>query len=244
MTSRDEILKAINACLDIAKLPEHNGLQVEGRAEIKKIVFGVSAHMALFEAAHKAGADMIIVHHGLFWPGIVQPLKGVFGRRCAFLLKHGINLAGYHLPLDCHPALGNNAMLAQKIRLKNIEPFGDYHGASIGFRGVLKPARKLEDIHAKLGGVLVSAGKAKINTAAVISGGACDMLRQAEGAGIDLYITGTRDEFVVEYCKEAGISFIAMGHYNSEKSGIQALMAWTAKRFNVQTEFIDIPNPF
>ncbi|MDR0734447.1 MAG: Nif3-like dinuclear metal center hexameric protein [Elusimicrobiota bacterium] len=244
MTSRDVILKAINAYLNISRLPEHNGLQVEGRAEIKKIVFGVSAHMALFEAAHKACADMIIVHHGLFWPGIVQPLCGVFGRRCAFLLKHGINLAGYHLPLDCHPELGNNAMLAKKTGLKNLQPFGDYHGASIGLRGVFKPAQNLEDIHAKLGGDLVSAGKAKINAAAIISGGACDMLRQAEGAGIDLYITGTRDEFVVEYCKEAGINFIAMGHYNSEKLGVRALMAWTAKRFKVRTEFIDIPNSF
>ena len=244
MTHRDKIIAAINAYLDVPKMPEHNGLQVEGRAEIKKIVFGVSANMALFEAAAKAKADMIIAHHGLFWPGIVQPLTGVFGRRAGFLVKNNINLAAYHLPLDCHPVIGNNAMLAKKIGLKNIKSFGDYKGNTIGVRGVFSPAVSMENLCRGLKADCVIVGPGKLKTAAIVSGGAHDMLRQAENAGVDVYITGSRDEFVVEYCKEAKINFITMGHYNSETLGIQALMAWTAKKFKVDVEFVDIPNPF
>jgi len=241
MAPRDEILAAINIYLNVPAAPEHNGLQVEGSPHIKKIIFGVSANMALFEAAAVAKADMIITHHGLIWDN-VMPITGVFGRRIAFLLKNNINLAAYHLPLDMHPVIGNNAMLAKKLRLKNIKPFGEYHGKMIGLRGSFARPLSAAALAKQLGGEFIPAGPAKIKTAAIVSGGAHKMVSQAENT--DIYITGSRDEFVVEYCKEAKINFIAMGHYNSEKLGIMALKDYVAKKFKVAAEFIDIPNPF
>lgn len=243
MIHRDKILADINAYLNISAAPEHNGLQVEGAPDIRKIVFGVSASMALFEAAAKAGADMILTHHGLVWDE-AMPITGVFGRRAGFLLKNNINLAAYHLPLDMHPVIGNNAMLAKKLGLKNIKPFGEYHGKMIGLRGSFARPVSVRGLAKELGGECISTPDAKAKTAAIVSGGAHRMLSQAERAGVDLYITGSRDEFVVEYCKEAKINFIAMGHYNSEKLGIMALKNYVSKKFRVAAEFVDIPNPF
>ena len=243
MVSRDKILTDINTYLNIAAAPEHNGLQVEGPAHIKKIVFGVSANMALFQAAAQAKADMVITHHGLIWDN-VMPITGIFGRRIAFLIKNNINLAGYHLPLDMHPVIGNNALLAKKLGLKNIKPFGEYQGKMIGFRGSFAKPLPVSALAKQLGGDFIAAGPAKAKNAAIIAGGAHKMIPQAENAGVDVYITGSRDEFVVEYCKEAKINFIAMGHYNSEKLGIIALKDYVSKKFKVAAEFIDIPNPF
>ena len=129
-----KIVKDLNNLLQIDLTPEQNGLQVEGTKEIKKIVFGVSANMALFEAAVKKNAQMIIVHHGLFW-GNEQKLTGVFGARVRFLIKNDLNLVAYHLPLDKHPVLGNNVGLAKILGLKNLKPFGTYKGLKIGFKG-------------------------------------------------------------------------------------------------------------
>ncbi|MDR0645955.1 MAG: Nif3-like dinuclear metal center hexameric protein [Elusimicrobiota bacterium] len=243
MLYRNEIISALNKYLNVAAAPEHNGLQVEGKDEIRKIIFGVSAHTALFKAALKAEADMIIVHHGLIWDKS-QSITGVFGGRVRFLIKNDINLAAYHLPLDFHPIVGNNTQIAKFIGLKNIVPFGNYRGKDIGFKGGFKRAADIETICKKLNGECLLFGNAKINRAAIVSGGAHDMLEQAADAGVDLFITGSRDEFVVEYCREAKINFIAMGHYNSEIFGVKALESYVKKRFKAQTKFIDIPNPF
>lgn len=245
MIRRDTLLTALNSYLNIAAAPEHNGLQVEGRAEVSKIVFGVSANMALFEAAKKAGADLIITHHGLIWDN-AQPLTGVFGARAAFLLKNNINLAAYHLPLDMHPLIGNNAQLAKQLGLKNITKFGDYHGHIIGARGVLPKAIAAAQLARQLGGDFVpaGAGAAKVRDIAIVSGGGHSLFGQAQSAGADLFITGSRDEYIYEMAKESKTNFLAIGHYESEKLGVQALMAYAAKKFKVATQFIDIPNPF
>lgn len=243
MVQRDKIVKDINELLNVALTPEHNGLQVEGKTEIKKIVFGVSATMELFKAAKAAGADMVMTHHGLIW-NTAENITGVFGRRVAFLIKNDINLVSYHLPLDRHPVLGNNAGLAKLMGLKNIKPFGVYHGIDIGFMGEVNPARDMESFCALLNGECVICGRNEIRRVAVVSGGAHDMLGQAIDAGVDLFVTGSRDEYVLEQCREAGLNFIAMGHYNSEVFGIKALMEYIKKHYKVETEFIDIPNPF
>lgn len=239
----DKIVKEINELLNVSLTPEHNGLQVEGKKEINKIVFGVSANMALFEAAKQQGADMVMTHHGLIWNN-PENITGVFGKRVAFLIKNDINLVSYHLPLDRHPKLGNNAQLAALMGLKNLKPFGNYHGIDIGFTGEVKPAKDMEHFCALLNGECVFCGKDKIHKVAVVSGGAHDMLDQAIAAGADLFVTGSRDEYVLAQCREAGINFIAMGHYNSETFGIKALMRYINRHYKVKTEFIDIPNPF
>lgn len=243
MVQRDTLINDLNRYLDVAANPEHNGLQVQGKNQISKIAFGVSATMALFKEADAFGADMIIVHHGLFW-NRVQPITGVFGQRIAFLIKRDINLAGYHLPLDKHKVIGNNACLAKMLKLKDLKPFGSYHGQEIGFIGQLPKVCAMEQIHNVLEGEALFFGPSKIKTVAIVSGGAHEMLEEAISAKADLYITGSRDEYITEYCREAKINFIAMGHYNSERFGVQALMNYVSKRFKVKTKFIDIQNPF
>ncbi len=243
MVERDTLIKDLNKYLDVSACPEHNGLQVQGKTQINKIVFGVSATMALFKEAKKFDADMIIVHHGLFW-NQVQTVTGVFGQRIAYLTKNDINLAGYHLPLDKHKVIGNNACLAKLLKLKDLKPFGTYHGQEIGFIGKTAKSCDIKKIHEILKGEALFFGPSKVNTVAIVSGGAHDMLEEAVLAKADLYITGSRDEYITEYCREAKINFIAMGHYNSERLGVQALMNYVSKKFKVQTKFIDIQNPF
>lgn len=243
MVQRDTLIKDLNKYLDVVANPEHNGLQVQGKNQISKIAFGVSATMALFKEAKNFGADMIIVHHGLFWNNI-QTITGVFGQRIAYLIKNDINLAGYHLPLDKHKVIGNNACLAKLLKLKDLKPFGSYHGQEIGFIGKTTKSYDIKSIHNLLKGEALFFGPTKIKTIALVSGGAHDMLEEAVLAKADLYITGSRDEYITEYCREAKINFIAMGHYNSEKLGIQALMNYISRKFKVQTKFIDIENPF
>jgi len=237
------IVKDLNKLLQIDLTPEQNGLQVEGTKEIKKIIFGVSANMALFEAAVKKDAQMLIVHHGLLW-GHEQKITGVFGARIRFLIKNDLNLVAYHLPLDKHPLLGNNAGLAKMLGLKNLKPFGTYKGLKIGFKGNLAKQKSFESIFKALGGEGLNFGPKLIKTVAIVSGGAHDMLEEAIQEKADLYICGSRDEYVQELAREGKINFIAMGHYNSEKLGILALKKYIEKKYKVSTEFVDIKNPF
>ena len=224
-----------------------NGLQVQGRDRVRKIVFGVSANMALFERAQRAGADMIIVHHGLLW-GKEQALCGLFGRRAGFLLKHDISLLGYHLPLDKHPVVGHNALLLKSLQARALKPFAQYHGQTIGFHGEIKPValktvvHQLEQICGAKAQVFAF-GPSKVKTVGAVSGGGWSMIADGIEQGLDLFITGSVDEPVQELCREGKISCVALGHYNSEKIGVLALMQLVQKQFGVDVQFIDIANP-
>jgi len=241
--ARDIIVKDLNKLLQIDLIPEQNGLQVEGAKTVNKIIFGVSANKKLFEAAVQEKAQMIIVHHGLFW-GHEHKITGVFGARIKFLIKNDLNLLAYHLPLDKHPKLGNNAGLAKMLGLKNLKPFGTYKGQKIGFIGTLAKAKSFENIFKMLGGEGLNFGPKTIKTVAIVSGGAHDMLEEAIENKADLYICGSRDEYVQELAREGKINFIAMGHYNSEKLGVLALKNYIDKKYKISTKFIDIKNPF
>jgi len=244
-----DVIHFLDTYLEIANIPDSslNGLQVEGKAEISKIAFGVSASIQFFQQAKYAGADLLVVHHGLLW-GKEQPITGLHGQRIAFLIKEGLALAGYHLPLDKHAIVGNNACLLRAINSHSIHPFGEYHGNLIGYCGSVNNSpldeivKKLEDFCQTKAQVLPF-GKPTINTVGIVSGGACSMLPQAIGQHLDLYVTGALDEPVQEWCREGHINCIALGHYNSEKAGVRALMELVSKRFQVQTEFIDVSNP-
>ncbi|MBR2865636.1 MAG: Nif3-like dinuclear metal center hexameric protein [Elusimicrobiaceae bacterium] len=249
MTTRDKVVSAINEYLQISSVADAslNGLQVEGRARVQKIVFGVSANLELFKRAQKAGADMIVVHHGLLW-GKEQALTGAFGRRVGFLLQNQISLLGYHLPLDKHPQIGHNALLMKCLSAKDILPFAEYHGQTIGFCGeIAKTAltavvSKLEKI---CGGkaVVLPFGPKQIRKVGIVSGGGWSMLPDAIAQGLDLFVTGSLDEPAQEICREGKIHCAALGHYNSEKIGVLALMEWVAEQFTVDVEFIDVKNP-
>ncbi len=249
MVQCDEIIRFWNTLLQSNTIPDasYNGLQVEGPSAVHKIVFGVSACQALFERAHAQGAQLVCVHHGLLW-GQEQPLTGLFKQRVQYLLTNQLALAAYHLPLDKHSELGHNACLMRALGAQDIRPFGNYHGIDIGFAGEIEPAplarvqKTLEDFCHTRAHVLAY-GPAEIKTVGIVSGGAQSLLPQAIEQKLDLYVTGILDEPAQEWCREGHINCLALGHYRSEKCGVEALMRRTAQQFDVETEFVEIDNP-
>ena len=249
MVKCDDVLHFWDTYLDSAPLPDasRNGLQVAGPQEVRKIVFGVSASLEFFKKAHAAGADLVCVHHGLLW-GHEQPLTGLFGQRVRFLMQHNMGLAAYHLPLDKHPKIGNNACLMRALHATGVKPFAQYHDVTIGYQGCL-PSLPLDKVVAMLEkfchapASVLAFGPQKIKRVGVVSGGAYSMLPQAVAQELDLYVTGTLDEPAFEWCREGKINCVALGHYPSEKCGIEALCNLTAQKLGVKTEFIDIQNP-
>jgi len=250
MADRDKIVAFTDSYLDSKRIKDssQNGLQSEGRREVSKIAFGVSASLECIKRAAAAGADMLITHHGLLW-GRSEPFSGCFKRKLETLFGSGLSLCAWHLPLDKHPVCGNNARLLKMLGAGALRPFGSYDGETIGFSGTFSKPLSMGEIAASLAIKLDAEplcfrfGAEKIRTVAVVSGGAARMFDQAVAAGLDLYITGEAGEFVQEFARESRANFISAGHYNTEKPGVQALAEVLEKKFRVKTEFIDIPNP-
>jgi len=223
-----------------------NGLQVAGRDEVRTLVSGVSASMALLEAAAEAGADTILVHHGYFWKNEEPCVTGIKRARLKFLLDHDINLLAYHLPLDAHPELGNNAQLA---RLLGFELEGWFGEQSIAAYGKLSQAVTLEELAQRITQSLnreplvIGAANAQIRRVAWCTGAAQDMLEQAVALGVDAFVTGEVSERTVHMAQETGVAFIAAGHHATERYGIQALGEHLARRFGISHRYIDIDNP-
>jgi dinuclear metal center YbgI/SA1388 family protein len=225
-----------------------NGLQVEGTMEIKKIVTAVSASVELFEIAEAQKADTIIVHHGIIW-NFERPLyKGGYRERVRLLLKSNINLYGFHLPLDAHAEIGNNAQLCKKMGVKNMRPFGDINGQYVGMKGEIDKIdkglffsriTKVVDREP----LIFDYGPEKVEKVGVISGGAQKYIYQAVSAGLDAYLTGEVSEHIMHYAKEEKIHFVSAGHYATEKFGIIALGDLLKKQFDIEVIFIDIDNP-
>lgn len=226
-----------------------NGLQVEGRSEIRRLVLGVSACLELFEAAVERRADAVLVHHGLFWEATPRVLTGYQRARVAALVRHDVNLFAYHLPLDRHPEVGNNAVAARRLGLVEIEPFGLYRGSAIGCRGrFAEPigSAELVDRCQRLFGqapLALRCGPEPLSSVGLISGGGARELHQAIAAGLDAYLTGEPAEWVQNVAREAGIHFLACGHHATERLGVQALGEHLAAEFGLAVEFVDVPNP-
>jgi len=245
MPRRDEIIKFCEDYLKVNEFEDYcvNGLQVEGKKEIKKIITGVSLSQKLIQEAIKEKADMIMVHHGIFVKQIGTPpkIEGYIKERIKLLLENDINLAGFHLPLDAHPEIGNNISLAKKLKLSNIKPF------DIGFLGELK---KEIDFTELVGFIKenfsshpysIQGGPKKVKKIGVVSGGAAYDFQEALKNGADTFITGEPTEFVVRAVEESKINFIAAGHYQTEKDGVYNLGELIKKEFGVEHKFIDIP---
>ena len=249
--NRAELLGAFDALLQPERFKDFgpNGLQVEGKTEVRKIVSGVTASLALIEAAVAVHADAIFVHHGLFWRGQSGAVTGWMKQRLALLLRHDINLYAYHLPLDAHPTLGNNAQLGLQLGLTATSRFGDQ---SLGFLGAKTDGSSFTDAlelseHVK--NVLkrpvahVLSHQTAIKKVAWCTGGAQDYFEDAIAAGADAFITGEISEPQAHYAREMKVTYIACGHHASERYGAPAVAAHIAAQFGLEHEFIDIDNP-
>ncbi len=245
---RSDLEIYLESLLAVARFRDYcpNGLQVEGRAEVSRIVTGVTASRALLEAAASRGADAVIVHHGYFWRGEDARITGMKRHRLALLLKHDISLLAYHLPLDAHPELGNNAQLGRRLDLDEEGRFGDQ---DIAARGRLARPMSLRAFGAliaeRLGRspLVVGDESRMVERVGWCTGAAQDHLEAAVALGVDAFISGEVSEQTVHVARETGIAFIAAGHHATERYGVQALGGHLAERFGLQHEFVDIPNP-
>ncbi len=239
------IIKFCQDYLEVEKFRDycHNGLQVEGSEKVDKIITGVSFSVALAQEAIKRKAQMIIVHHGIFGNQIgSQPqIKGFLRERLKLLLENNINLAGFHLPLDAHPKIGNNISLCRLLGIKKCKTL------DVGFIGELGEAMNFKVfakmVNRKLNtkSYIIDAGPNKVKKVGIISGGASPEFKLAYEAGADTYICGDVREEIVRGVIETGINFINAGHYNTEKLGVQNLGNLLTRRFGVKVEFVDVP---
>ena len=224
----------------------HNGLQVENSGKITKICCGVDASMEFFEAAQKAGADLLICHHGISWGNSLARISGLNYRRIKFLIDNDIALYACHLPLDAHPRYGNNVCIAKALGLQNLKPFGMYNGTFIGFEGRFDPAISYKDLKQLVAEITETSnlqsmdfGKDSISSLAVVSGGAAGEIEEAGRKGIDAYLSGEAGLVAYSLAQEYGINAIFAGHYATETFGVKSLGKILEQRFNITHEFID-----
>ena len=227
-----------------------NGLQVPGAGRVQTVVTGVSASAELFERAAELGADLVLVHHGLFWTGAPLALTASSKRRLQLLFDHDMALAAYHLPLDGHLEVGNNALIAEGLGCSAREPFAEHRGATIGvaatFPGDGIAAAELVGRAARLTGrepLCFLAGPERVRTIGIVSGSGSDHLGDAVAAGLDAFLTGEPTERVMTHAQEEGIHFIAAGHYATETFGVRRLGDLLAQQFEIHHRFVEIPNP-
>jgi dinuclear metal center YbgI/SA1388 family protein len=247
-----EIVNFLDELLDPGAFADYgpNGLQVPGRTEVGRVVTGVSASLELFERAVAADAGLVLVHHGIFWDKAPRALSPAGAARLRVLLTADVNLVAYHLPLDAHPEVGNNALLADGLRATAREPFAEHGGRAVGVAarfGV--DGVEAGELFARVAEVTGRAplvfddGPDRVRSLGIVSGGAAGDLDTAIAAGLDGFLTGEPSEPAMTTAREAGVHFIAAGHYATETFGVRYLGELLAERFGVAHEFIDVPNP-
>ena len=236
--------------LNAARINDYcpNGLQVEGRPQVRRIVSGVTASQALVDAAVEAEADVLLVHHGYFWKGEDARITGMKQRRLKALLSNDISLLAYHLPLDVHPEVGNNVQLARQLEIIVEGPLDPDNSKVVGLLGSLAEPMTARDFARRVQEVLgreplLVEGEGLVQKIGWCSGGGQGYIDQAIAAGADLYLTGEASEQTFHSARENGISFIAAGHHATERYGVQALGDYLARRFAIEHLFIDCLNP-
>ncbi len=247
--NRGVLEQHLASTLDITRFRDYcpNGLQVEGHDQIGCVVSGVTASLALIEAALDAGADALLVHHGYFWKGEDPRVVGARQKRLKLLLANNLNLFAYHLPLDAHPVLGNNAQLGERLRLVCDGRFGDQ---DMGWLGRAAPeiatvgdlARLVENVLGRAPQVIGDHEQA-VTRVAWCTGAAQNSLADAIAAGASVYLSGEISEQTVHLARESQVAYIACGHHATERYGVQALGRHIEKQFGIRHEFIEIPNP-
>lgn len=251
MIKRDALLVALDTELQTARFKDYspNGLQVEGREQIRRIVTGVTACQALLDAALVEEADAVLVHHGYFWRGEDERIRGIKRQRLQTLLRNDLNLFAYHLPLDAHPQMGNNATLAKLLDFSVTAGLEVGNPLSVGLYGelpeVMSAAELATYLEDRLGREVLHIGDPndEIETVGWCTGAAQGYIDKAQALGLDAYISGEISEPTVHFARETGIHYFACGHHATERYGVQALGDWLARQYGIEHIFIDIDNP-
>ena len=246
------LVAELDGLLDVDSVSDYcpNGLQVEGRGEVQRIVTAVSASRALFTRAADREADAILVHHGILWNAAESPcIVGSFRERVRLLLANEMSLIAYHLPLDRHLELGNAAQLARRLGLTEVEPFGDHKGASVGVCGIFREPIEADELFAAVAAAcrrepqVFEGSRRLVTSVGIVTGGAQREYHGAVAADLDAFITGEATEWVMHQAAEDGVHYLAAGHYATETFGVQALGRWLEDHHGLEVEFIDLPNP-
>lgn len=251
MASRDEIIAFCDELLEIDSFEDYgpNGLQIPGGQGVTKVATGVSAQRELFERALQSGAQMLLTHHGTFWAAQPLALTEPMAARLRIALENELTLAAYHLPLDGHPEIGNNALLCHGLGFHPAGAFAEAGGRAIGSIGSSQEGIGIAELTSRVAGLVgrdplvFDAGPERIGSIGIVSGAASSYIREAIGLGLDAFLTGEPTERVMADAREAGIHYIAAGHYATETLGIRRLGELVAERFGVEHAFIDVPNP-
>jgi dinuclear metal center YbgI/SA1388 family protein len=245
---RDTLTAFLDDYLRVNEIEDasQNGIQVEGPKEVTRIAFAVDGCLATFEQAVAAGAQLLIVHHGLFWSKPVR-LVGLLFQRVRMLVEGGCGLYAVHLPLDLHPEIGNNAELARLLALEDTHPFGEYHGTKIGISGICSPSISLNALVERLTQAtgepplrILDHGPNEVSRVGCISGGAASLIGQAADAGLDTFVTGETSHSSFHDASEYGLNVVFGGHYATETLGLKALANRIAERFGLDTLFLDL----
>ncbi len=250
--STSEVLGELDRLLEPERFKDYcvNGLQVPGPEQIATLATGVSAHAELFELAAAERAELLLVHHGIFWGVGVRAIDTALARRLRLLFDGGIALAAYHLPLDAHPVVGNNALIAQALGAERLEPFALHEGQTIGFIAHL-PGEGLaaSELFASVERItareplVYDAGPERVRRVGIVSGGGADYLEDAVRAGAEAMLTGEVPERAMASARELGVHLIAAGHYATETFGVKRVGEHLAERFGLRHVFLDVPNP-
>lgn len=249
MINLEELVAYADDILEVERFADYcpNGLQVEGRIEVQKLVSGVTASQALIDAAIEQQADILLVHHGYFWRGEDARIIGMKRQRLHSLLQAGISLLAYHLPLDAHPIYGNNAQLGERLGFVTEGQFGG--DPAIGLYGQLSEPMSASALASHIGQELqrpplhIAGGASLVHTIAWCTGAAQGYIEQASQLGVDAYLSGEISEQTTHVAREVGIHYFAAGHHATERYGVQALGEHLAAQFGLEHRFIDIPNP-
>lgn len=255
MVTNRSLETALDDLLDSSRFTDYgpNGLQVEGRPEINRVITAVTASLRAIEAAVAGGADALVVHHGIFWNHQSPVLRGHHLKRVRALLEAGVNLYAYHLPLDHHPEVGNNAPVLRGLGVEDLEPFAEAKGATIGWKGRLpepRPAAEFLSALRSLYGLEETAplhafleGPDPVRSVGICSGGAQGALGTAIAEGLDAFVTGEISEYNLHLAREEGIHHVSVGHHVSERIGPRLLADWLEREQGLEARFLDFPNP-
>jgi len=251
MARLTELVGHLDDLLEIGSFRDYgpNGLQVPGADEVSRVVTGVSAHLELFEAAAAAEAQLVVAHHGLFWDFHPRSITPEMKRRLRLLFDRDISLAGYHLPLDAHPEVGNNALICEALGLERAEPFGEHRGQTVGFVGRSADGVPFDELRRRCADVFGQepfaweTGPEVVHSIGIVSGAAASSFGEAIARGLDAFLTGEPAEHVMADARESGTHFIAAGHYATETLGVRRLGELLSDRFGVEHHFVEVPNP-